>query len=444
MLVNFGHKKGFYRFTHEPAVGSFLMVGAALLALLWANSPWSELYSRFIHSTIALQFNSYVLSLTLQEWVNDGLMALFFLLVGLELKRELLVGELSQRQKAIYPIVGAMGGMAVPAAIFLALNSHNGASHAWGASVSTDIAFALGLLSLLGDRVPLSLKVFLTSLAVVDDLGAMLIIALVYTDTINWLSLGVAMGLLLLYAGSEHFGLRGTWLFTITAVGVWIAILISGIHPSLAGLLLALVIPEHSKLQPRKFMQLANQALDTLHQIKRKEALLLKDKKTGEDLIKISEAATALTPPAVFKEHILHPVVTYAVLPLFALVNAGVSFQFSLAEAFTSWLTLGLVLALAIGKPLGILSFVWVFERLKLCQRPGDLNGGELLGGAMLAGIGFTMSIFIAELALHDELLNQAKMGILIAAVLAGVAGYNVLAAWLPKQEQPKDEPPIV
>jgi NhaA family Na+:H+ antiporter len=373
------------------------------------------------------------LTMDLHHWINDGLMVLFFFVVGLEIKRELLVGELSQLKQAALPIFGALGGMLAPALIYLAFNLTGGAPHGWGVPVATDIAFALAILTLLGPRVPSGLKVFLVALAIVDDLGAVLVIALFYTQQINLPALAVA-GLGLLLAALLNW--RGTVKpgpYALVGVVVWIAVLLSGVHATVAGVLLALCIPARSRINVQAFYDRCRRMLASLDQTLGSGTSALTDMRlSGEqqDLVgEVERASQQVQPPLDRLEHSLHPWIAYFVMPLFALSNAGVAFPREGLAALFEPVSLGIMLGLVVGKQLGVALFVWLSVRFKLAVLPEGVGWRHIYGAAWVCGIGFTMSLFIANIAFRDspELLDGAKLGVLIASTLAGVVGYLLL-----------------
>lgn len=365
----------------ETAAG-FLLMGAALLALVLANSPLAEGYTA-LRATSLGGLPGHELSLLL--WVNDGLMALFFLLVGLEIKREMLVGALASRRRAALPALAALGGMVVPALIYVFFNRHEAANlRGWAIPAATDIAFALGILALLGSRVPAALKLFLTTLAILDDLGAILIIALFYTATLSWPALGLAGAALLVLVVLNRRGVTALWPYLAVGAGLWVAVLASGIHATLAGVALALLIP-----------------------------------------LKIGDGTQPA--PLTRLEHGLHPWVAYGILPVFGLANAGLAFAELNPGDLLAPMPLGIALGLLLGKPVGVMGASWLAVRLRWAEWPAGVTMRQMLGVAVLCGIGFTMSLFIGGLAFPAELQALVKLGVFSGSLLAALLGYGIL-----------------
>ncbi len=432
----------FQRFFERESSGGIVLFIAAVMALFMANSPWQDVYSGLLQAQYTVGVEAFSSTLSLHAWINDGLMAIFFFLVGLEIKRQFLVGELSEPRKALLPIVAAIGGMLMPAAIFIALNPPGTPYNAgWAIPSVTDIAFSLGVLALLGKRVPLYLKIFLTALAIVDDLGAIVIIALFYTHQLNWGYLGLAglnVGLLLLF---NAWGIRKHWVYILTGILLWAVMLQSGVHTTIAGVLLAMTIPATSKIRPDDFHRASREVLATMpeiHDPTQHTILTEDDYQTGvQNLESLCEEAQA---PLQRLEHALHPWVTYGIMPLFAFANAGVPIQSQLVQsAVFHPMTLGVVLGLVLGKCLGIFGFSWLCIKLKWAALPDDVGYWPLLGIACLGGIGFTMSLFIADLAFSDTLLDMAKIGVFIASLLSGLLGYLLLATFLKRSAKNKE-----
>ncbi len=372
----------FQEFARTESAGGVVLMGATVLALAWANSPWTDGYLHVVERTLTIGVPRAALTLSLHAWINDALMAVFFFLVGLEIKRELLVGELASPRRAALPIAGALGGMIVPAALFAVVNRGGPGTAGWGIPMATDIAFALGALSLLGPRVPPSLRVFLAALAIVDDIGAVLVIAIFYTARLASVPLAAAALLLLVLAAINRAGIRHAAPYLVLGLGLWIAVFASGIHATIAGVLLAMTIP-------------ARAAPDEA------ESLLAR-LETG-----------------------LHGTTAFVIMPLFALANAGVRLGPELAGALSWPVAGGVALGLALGKPIGITLLAWLATRLRLAALPPDVSWRALHAVSWLGGIGFTMSLFVAALAYGSgPLLDSAKVGILGASVLAGVVGW--------------------
>ncbi len=402
----------FLRFVQNEAFAGILLVCTALIAFAWANSAWSQEYFDLRALYFKLSLGSAELKLSLEHWANDGLMAVFFLLVGLEIKRELLIGELASRRRATLAVAAAVGGMLIPAGLYALLNLGQAGASGWGVPMATDIAFALGVLALLGSRVPLGLKVFLTALAIVDDLGAVLVIALFYTASIHLGFLALAA---LTWGAALFLGWRGTFslkVYAVLGVILWFFVLESGLHATLAGVLLALAVPIR-KPDPAGYLA----SLNALPQPGQGEEELSRLSDL-EDLLERSQS------PLHRLEHAIHPFVTYAVLPAFALMNAGVY----LGGGGLGTVSLGVLLGLLLGKPLGVVGGAWLAVRLGVAALPQRVSWSQMAGAGLLAGIGFTMSLFVSNLAFDDAaLLTQAKLGVLLASVLAAVLG----AGWL-------------
>jgi NhaA family Na+:H+ antiporter len=381
----------FQEFANLEASGGILLIGCTVAALIWANSPWAGSYFHLWHTNLTVGFAGKLLSEPLHFWINDGLMALFFLLIGLEIKRETLVGELASLRRAALPIAAALGGMIVPAGLYALLNHGGPGVAGWGIPMATDIAFALGVLALLGDRVPTSLKVFLAALAIADDIGAVLVIAFFYTEQISWISLGVAGLFFVALIAANRAGARQPLIYAVLGIGLWLAFLQSGIHATVAGVLLALTIP-------------ARQRIDSRASLVRSESPMLRF------------------------EHALMPWNKHIIMPVFALANAGVILGAGAARSLADPISLGVLCGLVLGKPIGIVLFSWLATRSRTAAMLDGVSWRQVVGVGMLAGIGFTMSLFIANLAFGDTpALETAKVGILAASITSAVAGVIVL-----------------
>ena len=376
----------FVAFTRWQAAGGVLLLAAAAAAVAWANSPLADGYFGLWGRELTLGLGDASLTKPLLLWVNDGLMAVFFLLVGLEIKRELMGGELSSPRRAALAFAAALGGMVVPALLYAAFNAGGPGERGWGIPMATDIAFALGVLALLGSRAPLALKVFLTAVAIVDDLGAVLVIALFYTSQVSLAALAAAAGALAVLWAMNRAGIRRLPPYALVGFVLWVAVLKSGVHATVAGVLLAMAIP-------------------------------------------VAARAGEAKSPLARLEHALHPWVAFAILPVFALANAGVALGAGASAALASGVTAGVVLGLVVGKQVGVLAFAWLAVRLGIAELPRGIGWGHIHAAACLCGIGFTMSLFIGGLAFGDPaLLDQAKVGILAASLLSGVLGAALLA----------------
>lgn len=412
-------------FIHTEQIGAAILLAAAAAALGWVNSPWSDSYHDFWHTHISLDILIFAVSEDLRHLVNDGLMAIFFFVVGLEIKRELLHGELSSFRKAALPVVAAIGGMATPALIYLLFNWSGDGAHAWGAPMATDIAFALGVLGLLGRRVPAELRVFLLGLAVVDDLGAIAVIAVFYTQSIDWAELGLAIALFAVIALCIRVGIRSLGFYLILCILMWQFILESGIHATLAGVLVAAIIPAKPHIQRKDYSAAVEDLLQHF-----RSALDRNDQQQAQAMAEqIERLSRGTEGPMERITGIVHPWVSFLILPVFALANAGVVFTSeTLSEAVGSRITLGMAAALLLGNPIGILGMTWLAVRLGLGRLPTGVTWRHVLGVGLMAGIGFTVAIFVSGIAFDDPALeNQAKMGIFGASVIAGIAGYAFL-----------------
>lgn len=412
-------------FIHTEEVGAGVLLLATAAALAWANSPWSDAYVDFWHTYISFDIHIFAISEDLGHLVNDGLMAVFFFVVGLEIKRELLHGELSSARKAALPVVAAVGGMATPALIYVLFNMSGGDLIGWGVPMATDIAFALGVLALLGRRVPAELRVFLLGLAVVDDLGAIAIIATFYTDMIDWTNLGLGLGLFAVMAGCIRVGIRSLGFYLILCVVMWQFFLESGIHATLMGVMVAAIIPTEPYLHRRDY---ASAVEDLLHDYRL--AMANNDEQKAQAVVERVEMLSRGTEgPMERLERIVHPWVSFVVLPLFALANAGIVFTSdTLSAAAESRVTLGVAAGLLLGNPLGVLGMTWLAVRLGIGQLPSGVGWRHVLGAGFLAGIGFTVAIFVSGIAFDDPaVVDQAKMGVFAASLVAGVTGYLFL-----------------
>lgn len=417
------------RFINNSTTSGILLFASAVVALILANSPLQEAYHHFWEHHFSIGFNEFVVSKTLHHWINDGLMSIFFFVVGLELKREVMAGELSRPKDAVLPIFAGIGGMAVPAVIYLLFNLSGETSSGWGIPMATDIAFALGILYLLGDKVPMALKVFLTALAIADDLGAVMIIALFYTSDISTMSLvagGVFLGILIL---ANVLGVRNMGFYAFVGIGgLWLAFLLSGVHATIAGVIAALTIPANVKIHDQQFVRKMNSLTNDFEETAPNNVSLITYSQLNI-LEKIRFYSKAAMTPLQRLEHSMHPLVAYVVMPVFALANAGITFSGSFVENLGSNISLGVIFGLVFGKFIGIISMSKLLVRLKLATLPEGVNWRHMYGAALLAGVGFTMSLFIAGLAFdHPDQMIQAKIGVFIASVCCGLGGYLVLS----------------
>lgn len=429
--------RAFQSFFQIEAAGGILLLACAVIALIWANSPLQDAYLDLWETLVTVGVGSFAISKPLLLWINDGLMAIFFFVVGLEIKREVLAGELSSPKQAALPLAGAVGGMLMPAALYALLNLGTPGLAGWGIPMATDIAFALGVLALLGSRAPLALKIFLTALAIVDDLGAVLVIAFFYTAKLSLTALGIGALFLVALVVANRLDVRRPMVYVILGLGLWVAVLKSGIHATIAGVLLALTIPARQRIDAGSFLREGRRLMDLFAQ----EAAPGQAEPTPRqrDVIHaLEESCEAVETPLQRLEHTLHPWVAFFIMPVFALANAGVVLSGDmLGVAFGSTVTLGVILGLVVGKQLGVTLFAWGAVRLGWAEMPAGVTWRQLYGVAWLTGIGFTMSLFIAGLAFGDPvLLDSAKIGILAASLLSGLGG------WILLTRTPAAEPP--
>jgi NhaA family Na+:H+ antiporter len=411
-------------YIHNEIVGGVALFLATLAALVWANSPCDRSYHAFQETIVTVNVGSFSVSEDLRHWINDGLMVFFFFVVGLEIKREFVRGELTDVRKATLPIAAAAGGMIIPVALFLAIGSGAG-SRGWGIPMATDIAFALGVLALLKKRIPSQLRIFLLALATVDDIGAILVIAVFYSANLSATALAAAALLLGILLAMRWGGMRNVLVYVVAAVLFWVAVLKSGIHATIGGVVLGALVPAQPAFGRETFAESATRRLNGFGQ-----ALDHGDTERAEAVLGEIEELTRMTEaPLERLERMVHPWVSYLVLPLFALANAGVALSGAmLREAVASPLTLGIVAGLLIGKPVGIVAFSWLAVRVRLATLSNDITWSHLVGVGILGGIGFTVSLFITGLAFEEAPLRaDAKVGILAASLAAGLAGYGLL-----------------
>ena len=414
-------------FIHRQTTSGVLLMLCAVAALYIANSQWSTAYHHILELPFTIGFPGFELSKSLHHWINDGLMALFFFVIGLELKREILVGELADPKQAILPIVAAIGGMVVPVLIYISINPTGHTLDGWGIPMATDIAFALGALALLGKRIPKTLLTFLVALAIVDDLGAVMVIAVFYTETISIPALITAFVLLLLLISLNLGGIRRPLPYVLLGIILWIAMLKSGVHATLAGIFLAFTIPMRPKYEPARFLTHINEMVEQIKHAYRQEENIIKNGELRSRVQALGEGVHLVQAPAQLMERTMHLPSAYIIIPVFSLANAGVAIDWSsLTSIVTHPVSMGITAGLVLGKLLGIAGFSWVAIKLGLTSLPKDLNFNHIIGVALMGGIGFTMSIFIAELgfAHSPEDLLMAKTGILFASLLAGLSGF--------------------
>jgi Na+:H+ antiporter, NhaA family len=408
----------FVRFARMEAAGGILLLVSTFAALVWANSRWEHSYHAIWTTQLDIGFGRFFLSETRHEWINDGLMSAFFFLVGLEIKREVLIGELSSLKQAAFPLIAAIGGTIVPALIYVTFNRGDVAHKGWGIPMATDIAFALGVLALLGDRVPVSLKIFVTALAIVDDIIAVLVIALFYTEQIHFVSLAMALGGIALSFGANLLGVRKPAIYAFLGICVWSAVLQSGVHATVAGVVFAFTIPARTYIDRAHFLKRGRGLLD------RFEAAPPNSFEEHAAIHTLEAQCELVESPLHRIEHRLQPWVGFLVMPLFAFSNAGVHIFGNLEAAAKNSVSLGVALGLFVGKPIGISLFAWLATKAKLATQPAGVSWGQIFGASWLCGIGFTMSLFIATLAFGEgNLLDTAKIGTLAGSVAAAICG---------------------
>jgi NhaA family Na+:H+ antiporter len=422
-------------FMRLAAAGGIVLMSATVLALLWANLPGGgEGYHDFWHTNFAITLGETGLSKYLLKWVNDGLMAIFFFVVGLEIKREVTTGELANPRRAALPIIAALGGLLTPAVIYVIFNRGGPGEAGWGIPMATDIAFMLGVMALLGNRVPLSLKVFFTAIAIVDDIGAVLVIALFYTEEIIMLPLVIGVGIVILLLSLNRARVYSPLPYALLGIGLWLAFLQSGVHPTIAGVLLALTIPTRS---PANTGALLAQCVAVLDEFDDKEVHIDRTARQEAAAQTLETVTERLQSPAQRLEHDLHPWATFLILPIFALANAGVQVVGGTSVDLFNPASLGIIVGLVLGKPLGITTFSWLAVRLGLAELPRGVPWRQLFAASWLAGIGFTISLFIANDAFEDPLLTTtAKLGILVASVIAGTIGFFLLRTTISRYDE--------
>jgi NhaA family Na+:H+ antiporter len=422
----------------EESRGGIILILVTIFAVVWANSGFYEWYHYIWHELkMGFSIGDFNLSFSLQHWINDGLMAIFFFAIGLEIKREVLAGELSSLKKASLPIMAAIGGMVFPAVFFVIVNlNHPEYIHGWGIPMATDIAFALGMMSLLGKKVPVSLKIFLTALAIADDLGAIMVIAIFYTSSIDYTDLLSGGLFLVVLMVANRLGVRRTSFYALVGfTGVWLSILYSGVHATIAGVLIAFTIPVRTKITESTYIDKLTIMLEKFKRAKPNDVSLLTQKQSHliSDIEKLSDDAHT---PLQKLEQALHPVTAYLILPLFALANAGIHLERDLFTVIFHPISLGIIFGLVLGKVTGIVLLSKLMVALKLAHLPDGTTWKHIYGAGFLAGIGFTMSIFIADLAfITESYVEIAKAGIFIASFLSTVIGM-ILLGFNPKDHR--------
>jgi NhaA family Na+:H+ antiporter len=413
----------FVRFARTQAAGGIVLLASTILALIWSNSPWKHSYHDLFDTQLTIGFGRFVVTANHHHWINDGLMSLFFFLVGLEIKREFLIGELSTLRRAAFPFIAAVGGLIAPAVIYIAI-AHDAQLHrGWAIPISTDIAFTLGLLTFLGSRIPMALRVFVTALAIVDDIIAVAVIAVFYTGQIHFWSLGLGFAGLMVSLTANLLGVRKPIVYATIGVFVWWAVLNSGVHATIAGILLAFTIPVRTFIDKSQLIEQGRWLLDRLEAVPRHSS-------EEHSIIHTLERNAELADSPLHRiEYGLQPWISFLVMPLFALANAGVDLTQNLAGAFSHPLSFAIVLGLFAGKPAGIWLFSFVAAKTGIAICPPEVTWRQIFGAASLCGIGFTMSLFVAGLAFDDpSLLSIAKIMIIIASVLSGICGSLILA----------------
>lgn len=416
----------FQKFVNLQSSTGILLLATTIIALVWANSAFSESYQSFWQYEIGIVTDSFELVKPLILWVNDGLMSIFFFLIGLEIKREFLIGELNSTKKVMFPLFGALGGIALPVILYLVLNQNPDTLKGWGIPMATDIAFALAVLKVLGNRVPTSLKIFLTAFAIVDDLGAVLVIAIFYSGDLNLVMLGGALGILVFIYILSYRGLYSEFVTIIAGFIVWLLFLKAGLHPTLAGILMAFAVPVRQKISTHEFTD----QLDSIVKNIKKSTILQKPVLSGEQLELIDDLedwSDKYRSPLQHLEHKLHNWVAYLVIPIFALANAGVAINGE--GGLETALVVNIMICLILGKSIGISTVIFAARKLKLIDVPSDITNRQIVGVSFLAGIGFTMAIFIAGLAFNSspEYIDSAKIGILIGSFISAILGYGIL-----------------
>ncbi|MGB5287805.1 MAG: Na+/H+ antiporter NhaA [Ignavibacteriaceae bacterium] len=424
------------QFLHQEASGGILLIICTVIALVWANTAFAHTYHELWYTHFVLSLGSLLtLDYSIHHWINDGLMAIFFFTVGLEIKRELLVGELSSVQKASLPIAGALGGMIVPAILYAIFNTGGEGARGWGIPMATDIAFVVGIMALLGPRVPLTLKIFVLALAIADDIGAVLVIAIFYTAEISTTALIIAAIALVILITLNRLGTKSLIPYIFLGVILWLAFLKSGVHATIAGVLLAFTIPAVSRYDTNKFSEKVKQLIKSFDEKGDHWKNVLNNSERQHDVLAIESSCEKILTPLQRFEHNLHPWVSFFIIPVFALANAGVTLAgLDILDSLFSPVSIGIIAGLFIGKQFGIFAFSFIAVKFKLASLPEGVNWKNLYGAGILAGIGFTMSLFIAGLAFNNPaLLDLSKIGILTGSLLSGVVGFLFLKTSSPK-----------
>lgn len=416
----------FQKFVKIESFSGILLVAATVIALAWANSPWAASYSDLWNYKLGFSSDQFSLNKPLILWINDGLMAVFFYLIGLEIKRELLIGELNSVKKAMFPLFGAIGGMTIPVLLFLFLNENPDTARGWGIPMATDIAFSLAILKALGKRVPLSLKIFLTAFAIVDDIGAVMVIAIFYSGALKVSLLGYAGILLVVLYFLSWKGYYSKFVNILLGIIVWTLFLKAGVHPTLAGILLAFAVPVRQNIGKTKFVERLGELTGLIKSSANNDSPIL-TKKQIEYVDNLEDLTDQYQSPLQRLEHQLHGWVAYVIIPIFALANAGVALNSDVP--LDTALVINIAIALVVGNSVGISTLVLLAKKFKIITVPEEINSMQIVGVAFLAGVGFTMSIFICGLAYagNSVFIDSGKIGIIIGSLVSGIIGYTIL-----------------
>ncbi|WMN12461.1 Na+/H+ antiporter NhaA [Marivirga salinae] len=425
------------KFLDRETAGGLLLIAATIVALIIGNSQWANNYHHFLKDEFLIEFSEYfTFGLTVEEWINDGLMAVFFLVAGMELKREIMVGELSSFRKASMPIMAALGGMIVPAVIFASFNAGTESASGWGIPMATDIAYSLGIIGLLGKRIPSQLKIFLVALAIADDLGAILVIAIFYSNELSWTYLGLGGALFILLLTINRLGVKDLFWYIVGGISLWYCFLNSGVHPTIAGVLFAITIPVKPKLDSKLLKERTDKNLAELEKTDIETRDPMQDIQQRKILKAMKKDTQNSRPPLLKLENSLINFNAFFILPVFAIANAGVKLDVSLLEVTSHSLGLGILLGLAVGKVFGISIFSYIGEKLGIAELHSSLRWQHIIGIGLIAGIGFTMSLFITNLAFVDsELEKISKISILMASLVAALCGVITLLFTNPKRD---------
>lgn len=424
----------FQKFVKIESLSGLLLFGATIFALIWANTPYADTYFSLWDFKLGFSSEAFELTKPVILWINDGLMAVFFFLIGLEIKRELFIGELNSVRKATMPVVAAIGGMIVPVTLFFLMNQSPETSRGWGISMATDIAFSLAILNVLGKRVPLSLKIFLTAFAIIDDIGAVLVIAIFYSGTIKWGLIGIAGILLLILFVLSYYRLYSKYFLFVMGIVIWVLFLKAGIHPTIAGVLLAFTVPIHQRISLSENIDQLQKMVQNFKNARAVDDPVLTNEQIHE-LDNLEDWTCMVQSPLQHLEHKLHNWVAYLIIPLFAFANAGVSIKLDMDLNLPLILTI--IVSLFVGKTIGVSLFTWLGIKMGIMDKPSDMSYHHIIGVGALAGVGFTMSIFIANLAFQNQtiLLESAKIGIILASIVSGTVGYVLLRSARQKVE---------